>query len=106
MRSGALTTRAIEDTIAHFCRLNGASNKDFRAHELAAEKVWARRNSLEWRIEYGPFLDWVVAAYANDPLNATNWPADLQARAGRANPPDVEWTVHKLNIAKRPRLAA
>ena len=106
VNSGQLTIQAIDDTISHFCRLNGATKKDFSVHEIEANEVWVRRNGLEWRIEYGPFLDWVVAAYAHDPLNGTNWPTDLQAKSGRKNPPDIEWTVHKLDIAKRPRLAA
>lgn len=71
-------TRAIEDTIAHFCRLNGATEDAFKAHAALAQQTWRRRSKRKWRVDYGIFTEWTVKAFKRDILNDTEWPDSLQ----------------------------
>ena len=52
--------KAIDDTIDHFCRLNGVTEDEFRTHELTALEDWNRRNQLEWRIDLGNIQNWIA----------------------------------------------
>lgn len=79
---GSLTRRAIDDTIAHFCRLNQVNEDGFRAHEAIAYTDWQRRSQMAWTIDYGIAEGWAVTNYERDPLNAKNW-AQLQQKRWR-----------------------
>lgn len=46
---------ALEDTIAHFCRVNGVDRAAFFAHEEEAKRAWFARNALEWIIDWGAY---------------------------------------------------
>lgn len=70
-------TRALQDTIAHFCRLNDATEKDFEAHQADAAKVWRRRCGRKWRIDYGIFAEWTAKTFKGDPLNGGDWPSSM-----------------------------
>lgn len=93
---GNLTQRAIDDTIAHFCRLNKATKKAFEAHEKQATKEWERRSQRKWRIDYGPFLPWVAATYEGDPLNSEPWSPELNQRWADAPIPSMIEIVCRL----------
>lgn len=79
VRSGALMAKAIDDTIAHFCRLNGATEADFKAHEADASKAWIRRCKRKWRIDYGVFTEWTAKTFQRDPLNDEPWPVAISS---------------------------
>lgn len=87
---GHLTERALTDTIEHFCRLNGADFDQFVAHEKEETERWQERSTREWRIEYGPYFEWVAGAYPGDPLNDCDWPKDLGGFSGRDIPPSID----------------
>jgi hypothetical protein len=74
---GNLTSRAIEDTIAHFCRLNGATESDFKAHQKEASGDRIRRCERKWRIDYGVFTEWAAKTFQRDPLNDEDWPVSI-----------------------------
>lgn len=94
---GHLTDRALTDTIEHFCRLNRVGVDDFIAHENQATELWQERSRREWRVDYGPFLEWMAGAYSRDPLNDINWPAELGDFSGRDIPPSIDEFYESLN---------
>ncbi len=98
---GHLTQRAIDDTIAHFCRLNNATEAAFMAHEKEATNDWSRRSGLQWRVDYGPFFSWVFATYARDPFNQRDWSAAITRKWGDREPPTMEEIVDDLDISIR-----
>ena len=87
---GHLTERALTDTIDHFCRINGATFDDFASHEEQETRRWEDRSTRNWRIDYGPFLEWVAGAFPRDPLNECDWPAELGDFNGRDIPPSID----------------
>lgn len=58
--SGEVGAYAVEDTIEHFCRLNGVGKAKFEAHHEAAFAEWARLNGLEWAMDWGAFASRVA----------------------------------------------
>lgn len=96
---GALTSAALQDTIDHFCRLNGVSREDFSLHEIEATKVWERRSQLSWRIDYGPFTGWVVKTFSRDPLNDIDWPKGVQGLWERKSTPSM---IDIVNLLRSP----
>lgn len=52
---GALTERAIKETVAHFCRLNGVSEKQFDEHLWQAKAEWRELSLKRWRVDWGHF---------------------------------------------------
>lgn len=95
---GRLTQRDMDDLIAHFCRLNNATKADFSAHEEQAMRDWTRRNGRKWRIDYGPFLEWVVATYEQDPFSDEAWSKELETRWAEAPTP----SLNQLILVLRP----
>lgn len=53
--TGALTKQAIEDTINHFCRINGVDRSTFETHHAEARKEWERLNALSWTVDWGVY---------------------------------------------------
>ena len=45
--SGEVGRFAVEDAIAHFCRLNSIGRAEFEAHHNEAFAEWSRRNGME-----------------------------------------------------------
>jgi len=43
------------DLIAHFCRVNGCSEKEFFRHEDEAFKIWEWRSKYDWRQDFGKY---------------------------------------------------
>lgn len=93
---GQLTEQALTDTIAHFCRVNGATLDDFAKHEEQETRRWQERSSREWRIDYGPFLGWVAASFEHDPLNEIEWSSELGDFGGRDSPASLAEIVKAL----------
>jgi hypothetical protein len=60
--SGELTERSIEDTIKHFCRLNGIGRDQFETHLAAAETEWMRLSQLTWKVDWQAFKPMVAEA--------------------------------------------
>jgi hypothetical protein len=60
VRSGSLTQQALDDTVAHFCRLNGVGPKEFEAHLAEAYAKWENLSALEWVIDWGPYAAMVA----------------------------------------------
>lgn len=58
--SGELTERAIEDTIEHFCKLNGVGRVEFDAHHARAKSEWLRLSELTWEVDWGVFAPLVA----------------------------------------------
>lgn len=58
--SGEVGAYAVEDTIEHFCRLNGVGRAEFDAHHEAAFAEWSKLNSLEWNMDWGAFASRVA----------------------------------------------
>jgi hypothetical protein len=52
---GELTERAREDTINHFCRVNGVSRDEFRSHLTNAKAEWMKMSQLTWRTDFGTY---------------------------------------------------
>ncbi len=52
---GVLTERAINDTVAHFCRLNGVNEKQFDDHLYDAKAEWRELSSKEWDVDWGKY---------------------------------------------------
>ncbi len=59
VRNGELGSEAIDDTIAHFCRLNGVDKKAFEKHHDEAFEVWEKQNGLKWIVDWGPYADFM-----------------------------------------------
>lgn len=59
VQSGRLTQQALDDTMAHFCRLNRVGLNEFEAHLAEAYAEWERLNALEWVIDWGKYSDQV-----------------------------------------------
>ncbi len=93
---GQLKQSAIDDTIAHFCRLNDVGRIDFDAHEEHASQDWARRSARNWRVDYGPFLGWVVATFEQDPFNAEEWSQPVKLKWAECPPPSASDLVAVL----------
>ena len=93
---GQLTKMALDDTIAHFCRLNNATCDDFLLHEVEATKEWEQLSKLDWQIDYGPFLGWVAATFNRDPLNDRDWSEEIERRWGNQVPPTMEELAQSL----------
>lgn len=55
VRSGELTAQAVEDVIAHFCRLNRVGQEEFDTHLAEAKAEWSRLSRLQWKIDWGSF---------------------------------------------------
>lgn len=83
--SGTLP-RAVDDTIAHFCRLNNVSEAHFHEHHREAAEDWDRRNRLTWSIDYGPFERWAFTTFKRDCLNNREWTKAQQRRWADAEP--------------------
>jgi len=62
VRSGELTERAIEDTIRHFCRLNGVGRNEFESQLAEAKAAWMRMSQLQWEVDWGQFNSLIAAA--------------------------------------------
>ena len=62
--SGELSRRAVEDTIEHFCRLNGVDRQTFQAHLAEAKAEWMRLSQLKWTVDWGRFASLVTEADA------------------------------------------
>ena len=60
--SSELTEKAIEDSLEHFCRLNGVGRDDFQAHLTKVKAEWMQLNQLHWQVDWGTFTSLVVAA--------------------------------------------
>jgi hypothetical protein len=60
VRSGELPERAIEDTIEHFCRVNGVGRNEFEYHLADAKAEWMKMSQLTWRVDFGPYADLVA----------------------------------------------
>ncbi|MDB5439956.1 MAG: hypothetical protein JWM33_2383 [Caulobacteraceae bacterium] len=58
---GELSAQAVDDTIAHFCRLNNVGPDAFEAHALEAFKQHDELSALEWRVDWGQFAPLVEA---------------------------------------------
>ena len=86
---GQLMQSAIDDTIAHFCRLNDVERIDFDAHEEQATQDWTRRSARNWRVDYGPFLRWVFATFERDPFNDEEWPQSLKEKWAESPTPST-----------------
>lgn len=93
---GQLTQRAIDDTIAHFCCLNAATMAEFLTHEERATNDWERRSALKWRVDYGPFVEWVVTKFSQDPFNEEPWPEALEAQWAEALVPSASQLITTL----------
>lgn len=52
---GVLTERAIKDTITHFCRLNGVTEKQFDEHLSQAEAEWRDLSLKKWKVDWGAY---------------------------------------------------
>ncbi len=50
---GVLTERAINDTVAHFCRINGVNKKQFDEHLQQAKAKWYELSLKKWRVDWG-----------------------------------------------------
>ena len=91
---GTLTDRARLDTIAHFCRLNNATEDDWKAHAAEAQRDWMRRSKRRWTFDYGPFTDWMAARFTCEPFTGEPWNPDLAAKWNNREPlPDIEEIV-------------
>lgn len=55
---------AFEDTVEHFCRLNGVGRDEFMAHALESFRRTAELSALEWRVDYGSYTAQVDARRA------------------------------------------
>jgi hypothetical protein len=53
VQEGVLSEDAIGDTIAHWCRLNGATPLAFDRHFREAMAEWVRLSAFEWTANYG-----------------------------------------------------
>jgi hypothetical protein len=53
--SGELTRQAIEDTVEHFCRINGVGRDEFRSHLAEAKAEWMKLNQMKWTVSWGAF---------------------------------------------------
>lgn len=84
--TGRLSQRAIEDTIAHFCRLNGVDEAAFHAHHREAFLKWAELNSLTWRIDWGPYTGWVQDTFEGDLGDIAWWKPQIPP-----DPPPQPW---------------
>ena len=82
VRSGELTPRAIEDTVEHFCRVNGVGREAFAAHGAEARAQWDRLSRLRWEVDWGPFASFVAEAEKRR--------RDRQERAEEALAEDLE----------------
>ena len=58
--SGELGAYAVEDTIEHFCRLNGVGRVEFEAHHEDAFAEWSTLNGLQWTMDWGAFASRVA----------------------------------------------
>jgi hypothetical protein len=61
---GELSAQAVDDTIAHFCRLNRVGIPEFEAHALEAFQKHDELSQLEWRVDWGQFAPMVEARLA------------------------------------------
>jgi len=43
------------DVVAHFCKVNGCSEKEFDTHVKKAFQVWKERSKHEWKQDFGEF---------------------------------------------------
>lgn len=107
MTAQGVLPRAVDDTIAHFCRLNRATKEDFRAHEEEARATWVRRNKRKWRIDYGSFREWTVKTFNRDPLNDCDWPEAAAAEfAGDTYPTMAEIVARRFDpVSAKPTQA-
>jgi hypothetical protein len=64
-QNGELGEKAIEDTIAHFCRLNSVNRETFEAHALDALDRYGELSKLKWRVDWGPFASLVESRLAD-----------------------------------------
>ena len=90
---GTVTERARAETIAHFCKVNGVTRRQWDVQLRRAQKEFNRRTTRRWYIDYGPFSEWIYATYAEDPLNAGEWSYNFPRRWGDAPEAPVLGTV-------------
>lgn len=58
---GTLRREVLEETIAHFCRVNGVDEAAFKAHMDEAAARHESLSVLEWRIDWGEFAGQIEA---------------------------------------------
>lgn len=80
LKSGAVSERALTDTIEHYCRVNGETKRQWSAQLKRAQKEFDRRSALNWYLDYGPFAEWAFLTFEKDPLNGGEWPEHFEKR--------------------------
>ena len=77
---GHLTHRAIDDTIAHFCKLNAATPEEFETHRKSVFEHWQSQNELNWIVDWGEFLDQIQMAFDVVPFSKPVKLSDLEVQ--------------------------
>jgi len=54
---GQLTQRAIDDTVAHFCKINKATVEEFENHHNEVFARWSEMNELNWVVDWGLYSE-------------------------------------------------
>jgi hypothetical protein len=80
VRSGRLTHQAIDDTIAHFCKLNSSTPEEFEVHRKLVFERWESQNELNWIVDWGDFLDQIQAAFDVVPFSKPVKLSDLEVQ--------------------------
>jgi len=55
VRSGELRPEAVDEVIAHFCRVNRVAREEFDIHLVEAKAEWFRLSRLEWKVDLAEF---------------------------------------------------
>lgn len=59
--------RAVPDTIAHYCRVNGVSRSTFARDKERAFAEWRERSKLKWELDWGPYAERLLEDYTELP---------------------------------------
>jgi hypothetical protein len=46
-----------DEVVAHFCRVNGCTKKEFEKHKSKAFEIWAKRSEREWKQDFGKYKE-------------------------------------------------
>ncbi|MDZ4762384.1 MAG: hypothetical protein SGJ21_15075 [Alphaproteobacteria bacterium] len=76
--SGTLT-RAVPDTIKHYCNVNGVTRPTWKRDKVRAFAEWRRLSRLEWELDWGEYAPMLLARYVE--LPQLYWYTDLDKDA-------------------------
>lgn len=55
VENGEMRAEALDETIDHFCAVNGVERSAFESHRRDAFARWRELSELEWQIDWGTF---------------------------------------------------